>query len=565
MSDRVKEDVCVILIASSAFSRDELRGFFEMLSVCPEPAVRCLVKINSLDEAESFAAVLSPGGLAVEIQILSHVDLGACPLPGATVFSMPPASTSADADSLAVALSDVVLVGSLGRQPGLQQQAVEHGKKEVPIGPRPGLSKQEHVDDLMKIDPRSHRVRFDRFWGKGELFLVALLTFLPSIAQSLYVMGIALLASPERLSEAAAEAGTVMQIRRRLLRRAFATLGLPFRRLYDAVFGRRDLEPDLSPSGWRDICPDHRLRSRADRTTMMAWFIKFDRAGSSGARRYRDLIWLAHVFAAAAVFSAVAGARWPEEALWPMLEIGLLLAIALIVVKGRDLYRRWMACRLGAEDLRASILCVSLFATPGLLNKSYGAAPDKQASRFAASTAHAVAVRAVRDHGLSNLHRDFGWQQAAKWVVSIAEGQLGYHRSNHRKLEDLERAIKFFNTVLFVIILFVVAMHLLAIVGLVHFHLEWALFVTAGGPATVGALHSAAIQLNLVHRSRASEGCAQELAKAIGDFEDSLKAAGSEAVKWSAVRRLAVQTADIMTKEVETWHANLARQPIALP
>lgn len=554
MSGKVRESVCVILIAAGSFEPRRLQGFLDLVATRDAPPTRCLVRVDSLEEARSLSGALSLGS-DVDIQVLSHVDLSACSLPGATIVRMPPGSEAAEANELALALSDAVLITDKSPEPDLQRRARDAGKIKVELrGPLPELPVEEHVDDLMKLDPRKHPGGFYCLWGRGEALLVALLTFLPSIAQSLYAMGTVLLEKPQ------ATPGLPTSTRWRQFRQAFGTLFIPVLRLFEAILGWRDFRPYLAPEGWRTLCPDDRLRNLDAQPAMMSWFDTFELAGGNGARCYRDLIWLAHLLAAAAVCSAVAGSLWADEKIWSWIEFALLAGIALIVWRGRSgLYYRWMACRLGAEELRASILCISLFATPGLLNKSYRTDAGKQASRYAAPTADAIAMRAVRDHGLSNLDQDFNWFRAKTWVLNIAEDQLGYHRRNHRRLEDLERAIKFFNFVLFALVILVVVWHLLG-----H-EAGWSLFLTAGGPATVAALHSAATQLNIVHRSRASEGCASELGKAIDDFDQDMKDAETEAIKWKIIRRLAIRTADIMSKEVETWHAALARQPISLP
>jgi hypothetical protein len=561
MNGDERQNVCVILIDIDVSSLEELKELFRHLSNWQGAAHRYLIKIETSEKARALADILPQDE---EVHVLSRSRLIDCPIPGASVFTMPPGSSEAEADNLLLALSDAVWLPKRTPWTDLQRRASKSGKVEVTIyGPVPWVPMgqiQQHVDNLLKLDPKVRRVWLHRFWGRVEALLIALLTFLPSLAKGFYAMGTALLAQPKEKPDFLP--GALMRKRRRLFFEAVATLWFPFVRLFN-VFGRRNLDPYLAPPGWRDLCPDQRLKSQC---AMMTAFDTFERASGSGARCYRDLIWLAHLFAALAVLTAVAGALWLDQKVWSALEIILLLAIAVIVIRGRfGIYRRWMACRLGAEELRASILCISLFATPRLLTKSYAAASGNEASRYATSTADAKATRAVRDHGLSNLPPDFTSEDAETWVLNIAEDQLDYHRRNHRRLEELERAITFVNGALFVIVILVVAVHLTEVVHLHHLHLDGTLFFTAGGPAAVGALHSAAIQLNIAHRSRASEKCARELAKAIAGFKTSLEGAGSEALKWSAVRRLAVQTADIMSEEVETWHSTLERQPISLP
>jgi hypothetical protein len=310
---------------------------------------------------------------------------------------------------------------------------------------------------------------------------------------------------------------------------------------------------------WRERCPDLRLRDPSGRTALMTWFDKFEVASGNGARCYRDLIWVAHLLAAFAVFSAIAGSFQQDREIWSVLEIVFLFGIVVAVVHGRlGLHHRWMACRLGAEKLRASILCVSLFATPALLNRRYRPASGTGASRYAATTADALATRAVRDHGLSALPSGFTWRDAADWVLTVAEDQLKYHEVNHRKMEEIEDAIKVVTVVLFVLIVGVVLAHL------VHYPISGALLATAGGPALLGALHGAATQLGIGHRARASEGCAAELGRAIKAFKASQETTKADPDQWNTVRTLAVATANSMSQEVEGWHSTLVREPMFL-
>lgn len=550
MSIGVRENVCVVLVAIEDLDPGELGDFLERLANDNLQTHRCLVKVGSLDEAECLAAVLPPN---VDVQILTNIALPAWAFPNATVFNMPPGSQSAGAEGLALALSDVVLISGRDATTELHRRAKELGK--VLIKPQDKLTPlppQEHIDDLMRLDPQVHRVWLYCVWGRLDALLAALLTFFPSIGRAFYAIATALFRKP-KVDETTRE---------KRLAAAGSMLLAPFLQLFDAILGWRDHSSYLGPRGWRDLCPDGRVGDRFVQPAMMAWFDRFERASGSGARCYRDLIWLAHLSAAAAVCSAVAGALWPgEELYWSILEILLLLGIVAIVWHGRNgLQRRWMACRLGAEELRASILCTSLFATPDLLLKTYRAHPGDQASRFAASTADAVAARAVRDHGLSNLPATFTAVRAATWVHTIAKDQLSYHQRNHTKLGRLEFAIELLNVTLFGGVIVVVVAHLL------DYHSPWTLFVTAGAPAVAAALHGAATQLNIVHRSKSSEGCADDLSEVVKHLAPFLVENRQPAPDdWAVVREQAVRTANIMSKEVQDWHATLARQPLSLP
>lgn len=574
MNHDARRNVCVILIAPGAFKRAELRGFFEMLSVHAEPAVRCLVRIGSLEEAEFLASILS-ADLKVEIHVLTHVDLEACELAGTTVFA-PPGLTSTEADSLAVALSDVVLVGSSGKQAQVQDLAARYRKAEVPVGPRPTLTdqepveqllpratlaKQEHVDEILSLDPRTHEwfVPWHQVWGRSEAFLIAMFGLVPRWLNPAVIY--------EELSD---ENSTwrkdgPLRTLTLLLKSSPGTLGTAFLRpAKDFVkspdqapyFGPAEPKDAAEPKGWRGLCPDIRLRPDGGWTTVMTWFDAFERASGYGARCYRDMIWFAHLFAAVAVFSALVGFLWETP---PTFEVVSLAAIAGIVLyASRGLQRRWMACRLGAEELRASIVCLTLFATPGVLLNEYRPGRGKHPSRYAAATADVLATRALRDHGLSKLDPDFTPRDAARWIRCIAHDQLVYHRRNQAKLERLENAVAVVGYLVFFAVFWVVAK---AFPGHPP---PWALLLTAGGPAIAAAFHGAITQLHVVDRAKSSEECAEDLEEIVTRLDKYIDDKGPEP-NWSTVRLEARETADVMSKEVEGWHVVLARHAMSLP
>jgi hypothetical protein len=458
---------------------------------------------------------------------------------------MPPGASRAEVNELALALSDVVLAGDhdlVDAASQLRKPIVEPGA----VLPPATTTEPASPDKLIALDPQSRRGMAGwtlRGAGRWDWFMNHVLAYWGRLLYGL--IGRSPLPSLTPFTKAIGK----------------------------LVPGRWSNEAYFAPDSWKTHCP-------IDPATLVAsnivrTFDRLDRAALGGARLYRDLIWTAHFFAAAAVFAAVAGAirfpphlslRLPDLAdgplieLWPAVELFVLVAILLIVHLAYRwrLHQRWIACRIGAEQLRIARLCLPLLVTPRLL-----LTPDRPEPGHAdgeAAAAMSLVKRAIRDDGLCAARQGFGVREAAAWVRCIVDDQAAYHRNNFERLEGVEMGIKAVSTIFFASAIFVVLAHVLHQIE----EAPWLLLVTAAGPAFAAATHAAGTRLEIVHRRELS----RESAHALQDISARLAVEvdqADEVSAWIAVRQSARQAAQVMGSEAETWHATMLLETLALP
>jgi len=223
--------------------------------------------------------------------------------------------------------------------------------------------------------------------------------------------------------------------------------------------------PEMEHADWRMLCPDTAQTAEA---SLSVCFNRLDRRAKFGASAHRDVIWLGHLLAAAAVFAAVAGTLDPvQEKGWGAAEFLLLVLIGGITFASIKLrvQKRWMAYRLATEQLRIARMCVPLLVVPPLLmSTDY---TTKQGVIAGADDADGdneverVVKRAIRDHGLPRFINSLEYGSASEWLKLIVNDQANYHKRNVETLERVETRLHAVAAATFFLALGAVILHLI--------------------------------------------------------------------------------------------------------
>lgn len=248
------------------------------------------------------------------------------------------------------------------------------------------------------------------------------------------------------------------------------------------------------------------------------------------------------------------------------LNISELFLLAIVVatwwfLHKSNLQERWMACRLGAEQLRIARMSLPMLVLPPALATSEEVAVnDTTRSKETQFSFRALAEvkRIVREQGLPQLGADFSFERARQWLCLIVEDQRIYHRGNYRKLEQMKTGLELLTFVIFIIAAGGVIMHL-------RDHQDVWLFATAGFPALGAALHAAGTRLGIVHRAALSHDTAKALAALECQIDELGKNQQSTEVNWAKLRFLTESAAEIMGRENTSWHGLVSRYTDELP
>lgn len=339
----------------------------------------------------------------------------------------------------------------------------------------------------------------------------------------------------------------------------------------DAYFAKDD---------WHHLCPSRVVAHDGALARQFGWL---DRAAFSGARQFRDSVWVIYALAGIAVIAAVAGSLGAQggaiptsgKAAW--IELVALLAVVALVwwLHATRLQHRWTACRVGAEQLRVARMCLPLLVAPRMLltpDSLPSAAKDggdpapargwrawlRRSKPRVDEAAAVVALvkRTIREEGPSALKRGTTVTGAAVWLRCIVSDQLDYHRANHDKLHAMEQFIRMLNGLFFLGAVVIVVLHLR------HSDPAWGLLVTAGGPALAAALHGASGRLEIARRSDLSHA----YAKRLGAIDLALETMiGGGRGTWAELRTLVLDASEAMGSEADAWHATMLPEPVSLP
>ncbi len=239
----------------------------------------------------------------------------------------------------------------------------------------------------------------------------------------------------------------------------------------------------------------------------------------------------------------------------------IIVAITWWLLHKSDLQERWMASRLGAEQLRIARMSLPLLILPPALATSEEVAVDdttRSAETQFSFRALAEVKRIVREQGLPQIGTDFSVKRAAQWLRLIVEDQRIYHQDNFEKLEQMKNGLELLGVVIFFGALFGVYKHF-------RDHEDVWLFATAGLPALGAALHGAGARLGIVHRAALSKDTTKELAAIEPQIDALGESQQSTEVQWARLRLLTVSAAEIMGRENTSWHGLVSRYTDELP
>jgi hypothetical protein len=480
------------------------------------------------------ASEMTAAGLAMDVLLAADLlpDDDLPPNLAASVVGMPPGTSVAELNDLALALSDMLLTGpGLFADPELLELAREQQKPIIPAGDGLPPLPIRHPDIAGWLQTqRSHWHNFGcHFAGRVEQFWLELFAF--------------------NWRGRADGGGRHSRERlRRCLSRRWSTFWPPY-------FAPEDADDEAQD--WRKLAPD--TKASNDHALIVRHFNSLDHSALYGAFLHRDLIWIAYFASAFAVFAAVMGSLpfFKFGLLWPAVELVTLLSIVgiIFVLRRTHLQDHWTACRLAAEQLRIARLCLPLFVVPSVLRSA-----DQLPSGFPVFTVRALqeVKRAVRDQGLPRPRKAFTPTQAAAWLDLIVQDQAVYHANNERRLEHAEKRLHDWAAGAFLLAVLAVLAHFLPQMPEV---VPYLLIPTAAGPAGAASLHGVRTRLGVVHRialSRETEAELNAIHVRLDQFRRNLGDMTPERA-WLEIRTLAIRASTAMGSENTSWH-NLVRR-----
>jgi hypothetical protein len=522
-------DPVVILFAPESFGGVDFKALKATVRGGEEPA-RVLVYLVNSTPAQ-YIDGFKEAGIETEWLLGPNVQ----PVELERFTQMPIGSRVAEQEDLALAMTDVVMAASsadslslLAKARAFEKPCILPGER-LPLFPRPA-----GIAHNLGPDSPGYFLG-ERFFGRFEQILLELLAF----------------------SWLGWRKGGVRESRKRIWKACKLSWA-------PAAY--------FAPDDWKQLLPER--ESSVQPPPVWVKFDELDRCALYGSYIHRDLIWAVHLFAAFAVFAAVAGEIW-KSGVWNIIELGALLFVAFLVAFAQltQLQDRWTACRLGAEQLRIARMCLPLLVVPSALRSVdkriiRDPAAKRSLRRFFSHKnpkpldytllALAEVKEVVRLQGLPAL-RSTSYEDGVKWLKLIVDDQTTYHRRNHIKLEFAEQRLLLIQTILFVLAMGAVIAH--------FFDFDWdgLLLFTASGPAFAAAFHGAGTRLGIVHRNALSETAEKELEAIQAQLEHISNNPLPPEEGWAEVRRLASDAADAMGRENTSWHGLVRRERDGLP
>jgi hypothetical protein len=519
-----KEIVVVLLQPELLGSPPDLAGLRKTLESAAENTRGLLCLSDRTDD--TIVDLLTKIGAEVQILLGPGIELQQ---PTSAVLHAPPGTSKDDQNEFALALSDVVLAAPGLEESSLGRMAAQLHKPIIAPGrPLPVISRGAKITARLDPDiPGWHS--WPRVFGRFEQSIIELFAY--------NWLG--------RDGDGVAES-------RKRLRRCWSSTWRPA-----SYFAPEESDDRRN---WRKLAPD---RSAVDDASkIVSSFDAMDRSALYGSYVHRDFVWIEYLGAALAVLMAVIGELWTNQHITGFFELLLLLLVLALVLFARHvrLQDRWMACRLGAEQLRIARMSLPLLVVPPALATADRPPPgDRQRGDEAEFGLAALAEvkRAVRAQGLPRVDDALPLDKAVDWLRLIVDDQIKYHKRNHRKLETAERRLRFVTAGIFV-------SAIIAVVTRFSWPAEGLILLTAAAPALAAALHGAVARLGIVHRSGLSIDAEKELKQISAALERSLALPVSEEA-WRRVRRLAFEAAAAMGRENTSWHGLVRRYTDQLP
>jgi hypothetical protein len=517
----------VVLLMPELLAHHHDVGKLRESLVRTDRSVRVLFRVATQDQLPS---ALEFGQGAIETQLL--LGRGITPPAGLSAFACWPAGgTANELDEFAFAMADVVVVDPSKATAKRARRAKELGKPLIEPGdPLPFMSAVDSVTQGLDPDAERPRWRGRRFFGRPEQTMLELLAFDFSY------------------SHPGGRAGSWERLR--------SCLGRNWHpRAYFVSADCRDVAPDLAV-----IDPA---------SSLVRHFEGLDRSALYGSYMHRDQIWAVHALGAFAVFAAVAGVIFNAINVFVWVEVAMLGAMALLVwaVQKCNLHDKWMACRMGAEQLRIARMCLPLMVLPRALISTdavFGSPSESSDKNDLTFRALAEVKRVIRDEGplLQGVARLP--DSAVTWLRCIVADQLDYHRTNHAKLERAEHRGHCLNRLIFLLVIVIAGYEIVSLQLNRGVHPLWPLLVTAGGPALLAALHGAMTRLGIVHRAALSWLAQRDLKPILDDLTEIEGRPVKTDEVWEDVRALTFRAAEAMGRENTSWHGQVRLQRDAL-
>src|SRR5262249_211324 len=254
----VSEKVVVLLVPEALGGRADAKSLRKTFGAPPVP-IRILVCLAESPDPP-LVTMLADLGIDTEILVGAQVEE---PTTSSFVLRALPGTSPQDLIEFAIALSDVVLVGSQLEQGQLVRHVTELKKRIVILGdpllPVPQLASPSHYLDP---DVPGWHARGRRWFGRLEQAILEILAY-------------AWLGWTE--------AGLAESNKR--LRRCFGSMWRP-----KAYF---------APDGWQALSPDRTAIEASSKVAVR--FDALDRSALYGSYAHRDLTWFTHLLAAFAV------------------------------------------------------------------------------------------------------------------------------------------------------------------------------------------------------------------------------------------------------------------------
>ena len=296
-----------------------------------------------------------------------------------------------------------------------------------------------------------------------------------------------------------------------------------------------------------------------------------DRIANIAAGFHRDLTWVLYLFAALAVFSAIAGSikLWPggNSIFWSLFELLLISAIAALVLISRRAkwHSKWLSHRFLAEQLRYARagLPFAVFQKPLVLSPYKVERDSRGELKIHLRSAEQwilqrqlieVALPEANSPGAFHFSRHA--VEATLYLQKILDGQIKYHQASHRKYHKLAHKLHTLTSIFFAITFAAVISHL-------FWHPEWLLLFTGALPAFAAAIHGIITQNELRKLDLLSSAMARELKNISEAIDEALKERDS--TQWLRLRGLAAKAIGAMSNVSEEWHDLIREREATLP